>query len=156
MDVRKEGLCKNKNFLLESLMSCFTETERNASRNLMYVMMDWWQLGITEYKDVILNQAHDAHPDPYPPLILFQSGEKCLSVCQDLAMHMHGQEKTVGTRRLHKRKKLLLHGQYKYLFLCLFINVLESQNAFCLFQSKRCVTKSQSRGIQKLCLFYSS
>lgn len=40
MDVRKEGLCKNKNFLLESLMSCFTETERNASRNLMYVMMD--------------------------------------------------------------------------------------------------------------------
>lgn len=46
-------------------------------------------------------------------------------------------------------KKLPICGQYKYLVLCLFISVLEakyvqSQNAFCLFQSKRCVTKSHS------------
>lgn len=60
-----------------------------------------------------------------------------------------------------QEKNLPIHGEYKYLFLCLFISALEvkyvqSQNAFCLFQSKRCVTKSHCRGIQNLCLFYSS
>lgn len=61
----------------------------------------------------------------------------------------HGQEKKVGSGRLHGRKKLPIHGQYKYLVLCLFISVLEakyvqSPNAFCLLQLKRCVTKSHS------------
>lgn len=77
-------------------------------------------------------------------------------------MYVHGQGDKVGSGRLHRKKELRIHGQYKYLFLC-FISALgtkhvqtKSKMPFAHFSQKG-VTKSYSTGIENLCLlFYSS